>query len=102
LGNKKIVLFGTAGFGGSESYYKSMLDEIKNLISESNEIIDSFMCQGKMPEGVLMRYQKLLKNQPEDSNILNMISNYNSALSHLDENDIENVKAFVKKILLKI
>lgn len=98
LGKKKIVLFGTAGFGGSESYYKSILSEIKKSIPESNEIIDSFMCQGKMPHSVLERYQKLLKDKPDDSNILNMISNYKSALSHPDEFDIEAVKDFVKKI----
>ncbi|MDD2277570.1 MAG: flavodoxin family protein [Bacteroidales bacterium] len=96
LQNKKIVLFGTAGFGGSEDYYETIIQEVKQLVPKSNIIIDSFMCQGKMPQNVFERYEKLLKAQPENSNILNMIFNYKSALSHLDKHDIEAAKTFAR------
>ena len=96
--NKKIVLFGTAGFGGSESYYETILAEVKQYISESNNIIDIFMCQGKMPHNVLERYQRLLEDQPEDSNVLDMIYNYKNALSHPNIDDAESVKAFAHRV----
>ena len=102
LENKKIALFGTAGFGESESYFKAILAEVKQYISESNTIMDSFMCQGKMPQHVLERYQKLLEDQPENSNISDMIYNYKNALSHPDANDIEAAKVFARDVFNEI
>lgn len=96
LENKKIFLFGTAGFGGLDSYFNTILSEVKKLIPDSNTIINSFMCQGKMPHTVLERYEKLLKDQPENSNISNMINNYKKALSHPDLQDIEVAKSHAK------
>ena len=34
LKNRKIFLFGTAGFGGSEEYFTNILDNVKKLINE--------------------------------------------------------------------
>ncbi len=99
LEDQKIALFGTAGFGGSKSYFESILEKVKVHIPKSNEIIGSFMCQGKMTENVLKRYSKLLEEKPGDSKILDMINNYNNALSHPDENDIAKAQAFAKNIL---
>lgn len=56
LHHQKIFLFGTAGFGKSDDYFKKIIDKVKESIDESNEVIGSFMCQGKMPETVLQRY----------------------------------------------
>ena len=98
LENKKIFLFGTAGFGGSETYFETILTDVKSYVSNSNIIKDSFMCQGKMPDRVLERYQSLLSEDPENSNAIDMIENYKSALSHPDTQDVENVKVLVKSI----
>ena len=98
LENKKIFLFGTAGFGGSEAYFDTILTSIKHNISDSNTIIDSFMCQGKMSHNILERYHKLLEEEPENSKVINMIDNYNNALSHPDIKDVKAVKALVKSI----
>ena len=47
LHHQKIFLFGTAGFGKSDNYFKKIIDKVKESIDESNEVIGSFMCQGK-------------------------------------------------------
>ncbi len=99
--NKKISLFGTAGFGGSESYFEAILAEVKQNISASNTIMDSFMCQGKMPHHVLERYEKLFENQPDNSSISDMLDNYKNALSHPDTQDIEKAKVFARNIFNK-
>ena len=39
LRGKKIFLFGTAGFGGSEEYFKSILANAKNAVDASNTIV---------------------------------------------------------------
>ena len=47
LKNKKIFLFGTAGFGVSEEYFQRILNNVKTSIDASNTIVGEYMCQGK-------------------------------------------------------
>ena len=42
LKNRKIFLFGTAGFGGSEEYFTNILDNVKKLINESNTVVGEY------------------------------------------------------------
>ena len=58
--NKKIAYFGTAGFGGSEEYYKKLFERVKVNIDSSNEILGYFYCQGKMPMQVKERYEQMI------------------------------------------
>ena len=39
LKNKKIFLFGTAGFGGSEAYFQQVLGKVKESVDESNIVM---------------------------------------------------------------
>ena len=81
LKNKKIFLFGTAGFGESEAYFQKVLDRVKESIDESNSIIGTYMCQGKMPMAVRERYEKM-KQQPNPApNLDGLIRNFDRALA---------------------
>ena len=62
LKNKKIFLFGTAGFGGSDAYFEKILGQVKQSIDASNTVIGEYMCQGKMPQSVRERYVKMKEN----------------------------------------
>ena len=96
LRNKKIFLFGTAGFGMDEEYFKKILGNIKANIDPSNQIIGEYMCQGKMPQAVRDRYVKM-KEQPDPKPNLDMlIANFDLALSHPDEKDLEKLR---KKVM---
>ena len=97
LRNRKIFLYGTAGFGGSEAYFQAILDKTKAFIDDSNTVIGTFMCQGKMPHSVRERYVKM-KEQPDHiPNIDTMIENFDKALSHPDANDLEKLANLVSK-----
>ena len=88
LRGRKIFLFGTAGFGGSEAYFQAILDKTKAFIDDSNAVIGTYMCQGKMPHSVRERYVKM-KEQPDHMpNIDAMIENFDKALSHPDADDL--------------
>lgn len=63
LHGKKVFLFGTAGFGGSEGYFNKILKTVQKSLDRSNTLIGSFMCQGKMPLSVRQRYEAM-KKQP--------------------------------------
>ena len=95
LKNKKIFLFGTAGFGESEAYFQKVLDRVKESIDESNSIIGTYMCQGKMPLSVRQRYEKM-KEQPNPAPNLDMlIANFDRALTHPDEQDLQRLQEAV-------
>ena len=95
LKNKKIFLFGTAGFGGSEAYFQKILDHIKQSVDPSNTVVGEYMCQGKMPQSVRNRYMKM-KAQPEyPANIDALIDNFDRALSHPDEDDLERLRKII-------
>lgn len=92
LKNKKIFLFGTAGYGESEKYFKNIVDNVKKNIDSSNTIIGIFMCQGKMPLSVLERYKRMKEQKSFMFNIDNLIANFDKALSHPNENDIKKLE----------
>lgn len=100
LEHKKIAYFGTAGFGGSKEYYDALSGRVRSIVPDSNEMSESFFCQGKMPESVRARYVSLLTEHPDDKKLEVSIRNFDAALSHPDEADLEAVKAWVDRLML--
>ena len=95
LRGKEIFLFGTAGFGGSAAYFQKILDHVKQSVDPSNTVVGEYMCQGKMPQSVRNRYMKM-KTQPEyPANIDALIDNFDRALSHPDEDDLERLRKII-------
>ena len=99
LKNKKIAYFGTAGYGGSTTYYDTLFSRVKQYIDSSNTILGCFYCQGKMPIQIKERYIKMITENPNDKNLEVSIKNYEDALTHPDKKDLENVKKNINKIL---
>ena len=52
LHHKRVFLFGTCGFGGSQTYYDQIFQRTAALLPPDNVVIGRFYCQGKMPEVV--------------------------------------------------
>lgn len=99
LHGKTIALFGTAGFGGDKSYFDRILSAVKSEISSDNNIVDGFMCQGRMPQAVRERYEKMLAKDPNNMQFTALINNFDSALMHPDDNDYRNAETWAKHIL---
>lgn len=102
LRDKKIFLFGTCGFGGSEAYFERILTNVKNNIDSSNEVIGEYMCHGKMPESVRNRYLKMKESNNCPPNIDALIDNFDRALSHPDEKDLEKLSQIVLQTLTNV
>ena len=92
LRNKKIFLFGTAGFGGSEAYYQKILTNVHAAIDGSNTVVGEYMCQGKMPQSVRDRYVKMKEMPDAKPNLDALIANFDRALSHPDEADLNGLR----------
>lgn len=97
LENKKIFLFVTAGYDGSEEYYDKLKSRILANIPKSNTVIGTFFCQGKMPNTVKERYIKLIKENPEDQNLKVSLDNFEDAKTHPNNEDLTNLINTIKK-----
>ena len=74
LKGKEVFLFGTAGFG-------------------------TYMCQGKMPQSVRERYVKMKNSPLPIPNVDKMIENFDTAVSHPDETDLQKLKYAVAQCI---
>ena len=92
LKNKKIFLFGTAGYGGSQNYFEGIIKNVKKNIDSSNTLIGTFMCQGKMPLSVKERYKKMQEQNNSSLKIDDLIANFDRALSHPDAADLKKLE----------
>lgn len=85
---QKIFLFGTAGFGGSEDYFAQIISRVAEQINPSAQVVGTYMCQGKMPEGVRRRYEAM----PEGPKKQMLLHNFDEALSHPNEADLNRCR----------
>lgn len=93
LTQQKVFLFGTAGFGGAPAYFEQILGRVKANLAAGVEVMGTYMCQGKMPQVVRDRYEAM-----EDSlRRTAMLENFDRALSHPDQGDLEALKKAVAK-----
>lgn len=88
LAGKRVFLFGTAGFGGAPAYFERILAAVRAKLPEDATYLGGAMCQGKMGQGVLARYEAMLAEKPGDARITSMIDNFHDALGHPDEVDL--------------
>ena len=86
LAGKRVFLFGTCGFGGSQAYYDRVLDRFQSALPEGARVVGRFMCQGQMPPAVRDRYVKMAEQDPKKFEP--MIENFDRALGHPDAADL--------------
>ena len=91
----------TAGFGGSEAYFQQVLGKVKESVDESNTVMGEFMCQGKMPQSVRDRYVKMKENPDHAPNLDELIRNFDRALSHPDNEDLDRLEEIIRRDLEK-
>ena len=82
-------------------YYKDIAGRVSAWIESDNEYLGYFICQGKMPQKVRMKYESM--RTPENTaQIDRCVRNFDLALTHPDSLDVEHAKVFVDHMLKKI
>lgn len=99
LTDQKIFLFGTAGFGGSQDYYDKIITKVRKLLPAGVTVTGAYLCQGKMPQSVRERYEKLRKAHAPIPDLKGMLENFDRALTHPDTADLEALSAAVRSQL---
>ena len=97
LACKRVFLFGTCGFGGSQAYYDRVLDRFAAALPEGANVVGRFMCQGQMPPAVRERYVKMSNQDP--ARFEPMIENFDRALGHPDAADLGAFEAALRASL---
>ena len=102
LRGKKVALFGTCGMGKDSAYMEMIEKHVKVWIPEDCMYLGAYMCQGKMPMDVRRRYETMEKNGVEPEKVKSFLKNFDEALLHPDEQDLQGAKKFVKDIFERI
>ena len=87
------------GFGGSQEYFDKILSSVQKRLGASNTVIGTYMCQGKMPQSVRERYVKMKNSPLPIPNVDKMIENFDTAVSHPDETDLQKLKYAVPQCI---
>ncbi len=87
LHEKNVAFFGTCGLGNTKDYYKKLEQNIKVWLSDDNYFLGSFFCQGKMPPEIRDKYESY-RGQCDDSKLDLMLSFYDAALDHPNNQDL--------------
>ena len=98
LKNKRLFLFGTAGFGVDTAYFDAILARVQAVPDGSNTVIGTYMCQGKMPPSVRARYEAMRTLPAPPANLDAMIENFDRARSHPDADDLDRLRAAVLQV----
>ena len=85
-----------------KAYGEKILSGMKKLIPEDNQIIGSFICQGKIPMALKKRYEDALKKNPDDIHMKLQLENHEQSQSHPDKQDIEDAKCFAREMIERI
>lgn len=95
LSGKKVFIFGTAGYDNTKEYFSGILGSVKDLIPQSNTIIGTYMCQGKVSDAI---QNKIKEATPEKFEAIK--DNLVESLNHPNENDIKLLISEIDKINL--
>ncbi len=100
LHGKNIALFGTCGMGKLKAYYDKIATQVSAFIPEDNIYMGTFLCQGKMPMHIREKYESYLEDKDSDE-IRAMLSNFDQAIFHPNQEDFDNASKFVKSVIAK-
>ena len=99
LHGKKVALFGTCGMGREAAYFKAIEQKVNVWVPDDCEYLGTFLCQGKMPMQVRENYEIPMEDPRQEVWRKKMLRNFDEALFHPNEEDLEQARRFVQQVL---
>lgn len=100
ISGKAIALFSTCCMGNNEDYRNNIEQTVSAWIENDNLYLGAFICQGKMPMAFRHKCENLCNS--EDKKVSRaLLSAFDSALTHPDNEDLKNASRFVTSCLQK-
>ena len=101
LHGRNVALFGTCGMGAGSRYYSALEQNARVWLSNSNNFLGSFFCQGKMPDAIRQKYESY-RGKCEDAKLDKMLSYFDKAASHPNKQDFMHGHMFAERMLDRI
>lgn len=98
LKDKKIFLFGTLGAYPDSDHARSCLEKVKDL-AQGNQILGTYLCQGRVDPELIKWMAENLKNDPRHSLTSERKEMLQEAEKHPDDNDLAEAANVVKEVL---
>ena len=100
--NKKTILFMTCGVPKEHEHAKESRDNFKKAIEENNnEVLSTFICQGKIDPKIILVFKFLTWRNPDfihkvDDELLKMVED---SKTHPDSQDLHDAREWIKTLL---
>lgn len=101
LSEKKVALFGTAGFSGDAAYFEAILSRVQAHLPKEAAYLGGFMCTGKIDAALKARSESELEKDPENERAKVLLEAWKASQSHPDFEDIKGGIAFGKEMFKK-
>lgn len=101
MGGRNIALFGTCGSSPLQDYKKMVENQVTVWIESDNVYLGMFLCQGKMPIQIRHKYEGL-RTLENSSTVERMLSNFDEAMLHPNEQDFEAARCFAREVAQKV
>lgn len=102
LEHQKVALFATLGAYPDSDHGKKSLENGATLLKESNEVVGTFICQGKVDPKLVEAMSKMFgKDHPHGMNP-ERVKRLEEAAKHPNEEDCRNAAAFAVEVIGKI
>lgn len=98
---RNVALFGTCGMGAGSRYYDALEQNARVWLSESNNFLGSYFCQGKMPIEIRQKYESY-RGKADDAKIDQMLSYFDEAASHPNKQDFMHAHMFTEDIVSRV
>lgn len=97
---KKVALFATLGAYPDSEHAAKSLQNAAALLAADNELIGTFICQGKVTPRLLEKFKDLPAGHPH-AMTPEREARHREAAKHPDETDLRNAQAFIREIIAK-
>lgn len=102
LKNTKVALFATLGANPKSDHAKKSLDNAAALLSETNTVVGSFICQGKVDPKLIEQMNKMFPaGHPHGMNAERK-ARHEEASKHPNGEDLLNAKKVFAQIKLEL
>ncbi len=99
--NKKIGVFGTLGAYPDSDHANTVRERVRELLKE-NDIMDLFLCQGKVDPELVKMMAETMKDDPHHSMTPERRARLKEAEKHPDEDDLKNAQKVFEQIMVSL
>jgi hypothetical protein len=96
---KTILLFVTCGVEPTEDYRTAIERKITPFLPDNCDYKGLFLCAAQLPDEVIQNIQEALRRQPDNAQALSLLEHHKKTRGHPDNNDVEQLYAFIRQKL---